>query len=272
MSKKWKYLLQKEMEQDAKSIMEEVNSDPSLKDVKAPDEIHEKLMQQIREHEGVSELHVLSAEEKELIRLGRVYQKRRRWNRYAVLAAAVICVLAMGITSLGGPERVIEAMKQMVGTRQQTQIDVEGEKLVNSGISTEEEAYQQIEDIFEIFPVRFYYVPDGMKFSEIVIEEETHNARLYYEKGSEKMLSCTMWFNYRPSSRGMDIEDTILEDYNIEVAGNAVSVKKYAIDGQDSARWKLDFQYQKVQYFVTMEGFTEEEANKTIKNLHFFEK
>lgn len=272
MSKKWKYLLQKEMEQDAKSIMEEVNSDPSLKDVKAPDEIHEKLMQQIHEHEGVSEPHVLSAEEKELIRLGRVYQKRRRWNRYAVLAAAVICVLAMGITSLGGPERVIEAMKQMVGVRQQTQIDVEGEKLVNSGISNEEEAYQEVEDMFGVIPVRFTELPNDMEFVEGIIEQESQNARLYYEKENEKVLSCTMYFNYRPSSTGIDVEDKLVEEYDVNVQDTIIYIKKYDVKGLDKVRWKLEFQYQKAQYFVTFDGFTEDEANKTIKNLYFFGK
>lgn len=272
MSKKWKRLLQEEMKQDAERIMEEVNSDASLADVKVPDEIHEKLMKQIREYEGVSEPQVLTAEERELIRLGRVYQKRRRWNRYAVLAAAVICVLTLGMTSLGGTEQVINTVKRMIGERQQTKIAVEGEELVDSGISTEEEAYQKIEDVFGTATVRFDYLPDGMKFIESVIEEETQNARLYYEKGNEKILSYTMWFNYRPSSRGMDVEDAIIQEYDVEVSGNPVNVKKYAIGNQELVRWKLDFQYQKVQYFVTMEGFTEEEIEKTIKNLHFFEK
>lgn len=269
MSKKWKHLLQKEMEQDAKSIMEEVNSDPSLKDVKAPDEIHEKLMQQIHEHEGVSEPHVLSAEEKELIRLGRVYQKRRRWNRYAVLAAAVICVLAMGITSLGGPERVIEAMKQMVGIRQQTQIDVSGKDSTGSGIDSQEEAYQKIEDVFGVVSARFTHFPDGMQFSEAVVEEETQNARLYYAKENEKYLSCTMWFNYRASSTGVDIEDKLIRKYDMKVGGINIHVKNYDIKDSDATRYRAEFEYQKVQYFIMMDGFTEEEVEKTIKNLHF---
>lgn len=272
MSKKWKRLLQEEMKQDAERIMEEVNSDTSLKDVKAPDEIHEKLMKQIREYEGVSEPHVISAEERELIRLGRVYQKRRRWNRYAVLAAAVICVLALGMTSLGGPERVIEAMKQVVGVRQQTQIDVEGEKLVNSGISTEEEAYQKIEDIFGTSPVRFGLFPDGMEFSEGIVEEESQNARVFYEKKDEKVLAYTIWFNYRPASMGADIEDEIVREYSLEVRGNSIYIKQYAIKGSKTTRYRAEFEYQKVQYFIMMDGFTDKEVEKTIKNLHFFEK
>ena len=44
-------LIRGAMECDTDRIMEEVNSDPSLRDVVAPDEIHEKLMKQIKERE-----------------------------------------------------------------------------------------------------------------------------------------------------------------------------------------------------------------------------
>lgn len=269
MSKKWKYLLQKEMEQDAKSIMEEVNSDPSLKDVKAPDEIHEKLMQQIREHEGVSEPHVLSAEEKELIRLGRVYQKRRRWNRYAVLAAAIICVLAMGITSLGGPIELIKKVQWILAGRIQTNIDSDNERIVQSRTMNEDEAYQKIENIFDLAPVRLYYLPDDMWFAELVIDEEIQNARVYYESEKEKLLSCTMWFNYRTSSIGVDVEDEMINEYELKTKGNTIKVKEYAIGKNNLTRWKLDFEYQKVHYFITMEGFSKEEVNFVVKNLYF---
>lgn len=44
-------ILRKTMEYEADRIIEEVNSDPSLRDVKAPDEIYERLMEKIKERE-----------------------------------------------------------------------------------------------------------------------------------------------------------------------------------------------------------------------------
>jgi len=49
--KKLKRFLQEELNREADLIMEEVDSDPSLKDVVAPDEIYDNLMQQIHEYE-----------------------------------------------------------------------------------------------------------------------------------------------------------------------------------------------------------------------------
>ena len=45
---KFRELLQEDAERDADRIVAEVNSDPSLKDVVAPEEIHDKLMGEIR--------------------------------------------------------------------------------------------------------------------------------------------------------------------------------------------------------------------------------
>ena len=50
--KKLKRFLQDEMNREADLIMKEVDSDPSLKDVVAPEEIYDNLMQQIHDYEA----------------------------------------------------------------------------------------------------------------------------------------------------------------------------------------------------------------------------
>ena len=42
---------------------------------------------------------------------------------YLALAAVIVCVLAMGITSMGGPERIVRMMTQNVGDREVDQVD-----------------------------------------------------------------------------------------------------------------------------------------------------
>ena len=46
-----KRLLQEEMIREAEQIMAEVNADPTLKDVKCPEEVHDKVFEQIRIYE-----------------------------------------------------------------------------------------------------------------------------------------------------------------------------------------------------------------------------
>ena len=261
MKKNWKKLFREDLERDADQIMEEVNSDPTLKDVKAPDEIHERLMRQIHGH--------TTAEEKELIALGRIYKKRRRQSRYVAVAAAMVAVFAIGITSLGGPERIIQTMRRMVGEREQTRVNVQGDQITSSGISDEEKAYQTIKDKFGVEPVRFHRLPNNMVFAEAVIEEETQNARLYYEDGKGKSLSCTILFNYRTESAGVDVEDSVVREYNYEVDGNPIVVKLYAEKEDMLVRWRVEFQYQKIQYFIVLSGLTDVEMEEFVKNLYF---
>ena len=47
------------------------------------------------------------------------------------LAAVIVCVMAMGITSMGGPERIVRMMTQDVGDRE-VEYTVKGEKVKNN--------------------------------------------------------------------------------------------------------------------------------------------
>ena len=48
----------------------------------------------------------------------KVRRKKKPLKMYLALAAVIVCVLAMGITSMGGPERIVRMMTQNVGDRE----------------------------------------------------------------------------------------------------------------------------------------------------------
>lgn len=267
--KELKKLLHEDMLEDAERIMEKINSDPNLKDVEAPDTLKEKLFNQIHEYEAELEAERKSAEEKELIRLGKLYKRRRKLGKVAVLIAAVIAVLAIGITGLGGPEKVLQEFKRKIGDREQSYLNTDSDKTTEIDYISEDAAYEEIEDTFGTYPVKAVYLPDDMKFVEFVIEKELQNARLFYDDGKEKMFSSTIWFDYRTVSTGVDVEDNVIREYEQVVAETVVTVKEYDIEGSDKTRWKAFFQCGEAQYFITMDGFTEKEVNKTIENLQF---
>ncbi len=273
MKKKWEAKLQEEFVKDAQSILEEVNSEPSLQGVEAPEEIHEKLMQQIREYEGETASEAegrLTAEEQELIQLGRVYKRTRRWNRYVVLAAAIVAVLAVGMTSIGGPQKVVQIVREMVNERERTKVNVDDERIDKVNAEKEHEVYIEIEERFACKPVVMEYLPEGLEFSEGVIEEELQTARLYYEAGEEKILSYIVWFNYRSTSTGVDVEDKLVKEYTMEVGETEVLLKQYQVKDGDDSRWRVEFEHQKIHYFMEASGFSEKEMQKIVKNLHFY--
>ena len=77
---------------------------------------------------------------------------------YLALAAVIVCVLAMGITSMGGPERIVRMMTQNVGDREVDQVDSNHTDKENKVIEGEEEekAYQEIEDVFNTDVVKVF--------------------------------------------------------------------------------------------------------------------
>lgn len=271
--KKLKRFLQEELNREADLIMEEVDSDPSLKDVVAPDEIYDNLMQQIHEYEKeqANKNTQASEEEQELIRLGKLYKKKRSRRKYYVLLLAGVVVLAYGITSIGGGKKVFSEMKRMLGDKDShVRVDSGEEKKFDSEKSTNEhDAYDEIEKKLGFYPVVLHYVPDGMNFDEAVIQEELQSARMYYSDHENRNIQFGVFAKNRTSSMGTDMEDVLLHQYDKEVNGTIMNIKEYEVKDSNLTRWFVVFEYKDIQYSLLLMGIDEQEMNKIIENLYF---
>ena len=179
--KKWKEFIQREMDKEMEEIegvLEKINNDPVMREWKAPEGLRDGLFEQI--HAKEAEKSRLSDDEKELIRLGMVYKKRRKWNKLLVLAAAVVCALAVGVTSIGGPKRVFEKFGWNIGDREQTNIDTDNNRIKEPDVVSEAEAYAMIEDEFGFYPVELLYLPDGIEFESNTMAEGIQNVSMCY--------------------------------------------------------------------------------------------
>lgn len=270
--KKLKRLLQAEAEREADKIMEEVNSDPDLSDVVAPEAIHDKLFEQIRqyEEEKENEADALTAEQQELIRLGTIYKKKRSRRKYWVIAIAAVCAFALGMTSMGGAKKVFTEVKRILGEREQTVVNTGGEgRSFSEEISNEEQAYQQIEEKFSFWAVRMNYLPEGMEFVEADIEEEKQSACLRYADNKGGSITYRIFTNYRTGSIGIDVEDEFIQEYNKELYGVQINVKEYSIVENKTKRWDVYFEYENMQYSIMFIGLEEIQFEKILENLHF---
>lgn len=271
--KKLKRFLQDELNREADLIMEEVDSDPSLKNVVAPDEIYDNLIQQIHEYEEeqANKNSQVSEDEQELIRLGKLYKKKRSRRKYYVLLLAGVCVLAYGITSVGGGKKVFSEMKRMLGDKDShVRVDSGNEEEFDSEKSTsEEDMYEQINEKFGFYPVSMYNLPKGMDFVDAVIEEELQIARLYYEDDSTGKITYYIFSNHRTGSVGINVEDEVISEYEKEVKGTTVKVTEYQVEESNAKRWQVEFVHNDVQYLLRMTGIEVEEVEKIIENLYF---
>lgn len=268
--KKWKEFVQREMDKEMEEIegvLEKINNDPVMREWKAPDGLHDRLLEQIREHEA--EKARLSDDEKELIRLGMVYKKRRKYYKLLVLAAAVVCALAVGVTSIGGPKRVMEKFGWNIGDREQTNIDTDDDRIKEPDVVSEAEAYEKIEDEFGFYPVRLDYLPDGIEFDEIIITEGAENIYLNYIGDNQETLIYFIYPNYRTTSIGRDVEDELIDEYEKIVSDITIGIKEYLVEENQTSRYIAQFEYQNVYYVLRISNVEETEVEQIIENLYF---
>lgn len=229
----------------------------------AKERVKAKLQAQIEEYEREKILAQLSEEDKKALELGRellrkeeenvyVYRKKKPLRVYIALAAVLVMVLAMGITSVGGPEKVLQIVKSMVGEREVKQVDT-GEDNYIIEEESEEEAYQDVRDAFKVEPVKILWRPKEMQFISMVLDEDLQMAELLYEYEEERMV-CFISTSYLQGSWGIDVEDTLTDEYSFEreiLTGEeiCIEVKEYETPESRTKRYSASFEYKDLEYF-----------------------
>lgn len=147
----------------------------------------------------------------------KVRRKKKPLKIYLALAAVIVCVLAMGITSMGGPERIVRMMTQDVGDRE-VEYTVKGEKVKTTENEEEEKAYQEIRDNFDTDVVKICICLPEMRFDSMELDKDKQMADMYYYYNNKTIAYCIN-VPYRDGSWGIDFEDAIDEEYSKKFMG-----------------------------------------------------
>lgn len=279
-------LLEEQMRKEAEQIEKELEDNPEIAALSPDDSAKEKLYERIEEYERQQAVRRLSPEDQEALRLGRQLQKekaaeeeaaagvkagrgkKRFLKRLAGVAAVFVIVAAVGITGVGGPDRVMEVLQQVVGSREMTQVESDDKDTLSSGESEEEKAYQEIKDKLGIDPVRIVKLLPGMELVDMQVDEELRVANIYYEKQGE-IISCIINCSQDESVWGVDVEDIFVREYNYPLQRVNVSVQEYEIKVNGKEKFSASFEYQDVHYHLT--GImTQKEMEEILDNLYFF--
>lgn len=274
-----------ELMEEMESYITEVKKHPEITGTPLSENLHRELWRDIREYneektkaasvvsesvpkESEPEASRLSEEEKELIQLGKIYKRKKKNKKFYVLIAAVVGAMTLGITSMGGPEKVFERFGFNTSSRDQEHINSsEGVKLDTK--AAEEEAYQQIEDEYGVWPVQLGYLPDGVEYTESVKLDAMQILQLKYGRKDELNILYLIRPNYRDGSWGVDIEDNLIREYTQEVENAEIKVKKFHAEGIETYRWTAEYSYKDIQYYLMLNNITEDEFEKIINNLKF---
>ena len=277
--------LEEQMRKEAEQIEKELEDNPEIAALSPDDSAKEKLYERIEEYERQQAVRRLSPEDQEALRLGRQLQKekaageeaaagvkagrgkKRFLKRLAGVAAVYVIVAAVGITGVGGPDRVMEVLQQLVGSREMTKVNSDEEDILDSGESEEEKAYQEIKDKLGIDPVRIVTQSSNMKFKDIEVDEYLKTANIFYEYNTQiiyYVINCSQ----RDGTWGFDIEDTLINEYTYTLDETEVIVEEYRVEGTDEKKYSARFDYKDIHYQLTG-NMTKEEMEEILDNLHF---
>lgn len=283
-----KEILKDQLNREAKQIEEEVGLNDNEE---IPDELKIRMKnaldQKIREREMRSEdmkrtdaYAKLSEEDQEALRLGRemlknqseekkiytIRRKKRNIRRIVALAAVLILVMAVGMTSFGGPERMLQFVKSSVGGRQVSKVNSSDKnKIIEE--EDEEKAYEKIGEEFGIEPVRLWWYPENMEFENMILDTDIQVAEIDYLYNSER-TEFIISASYGKVSMGADNEDEITDHYYKQEKKIQIEVTEYKTPETGTNRYKAEFKYKNLYYCLTG-TMTKEEMENILKNLYF---
>lgn len=196
-----------------------------------------------------------------------VLRRKRRVRVYVAVVAAVVLMLSMGINTMGGPEKLMKMVTQMVGEREVEKVNSSEDNLISVD-ENEEEAYQKISEEFGIEPVRIVAVSENMKFVNMKFNELMKAAELCYEYDGEKLIYLIN-LSYIKESFGFDIEDKVIDKYPLEVLDRKIEIKQYQVKNWEKSRFSASFEEMNLKYYLagTMD---KEDFELIVKNLNFF--
>lgn len=273
------------LENDTSLVVPEGTKDAVLARVR--EQIRAYEMEQTRK-ETEEAINHLSEEDREALELGRkmlkagigkkdpeepsgkkVRRKKKPLKMYLALAAVIVCVLAMGITSMGGPERIVRMMTQNVGDREVDQVDSNHTDKENKVIEGEEEekAYQEIRDAFGTEVVKVSICLPEMRFDSMELDKDKQKADVYYYYNNKTIAYCIN-LPYRDGSWGVDFEDPIDKEYSKEIQGCKIEITKYKPNQKGLPRWDARFEYDNTEYLLTG-TMKQQDFEKILNNLIF---
>ena len=276
------------LENDTSLVVPEGTKEAVLARVR--EQIRAYEMEQDRKETGEREEAIshLSEEDREALELGRkmlkagigqkdpeepsgkkVRRKKKPLKMYLALAAVIVCVLAMGITSMGGPERIVRMMTQNVGDREVDQVDSNHTDKENKVIEGEEEekAYQEIREAFGTEVVKVCVCLPEMRFDSMELDKDKQMADVYYYYNNKTIAYCIN-VPYRDGSWGIDFEDPIDKEYSKEIQGCTIEITKYKPNQKGLPRWDARFEYNNIEYLLTG-TMKQQEFEKILKKLIF---
>lgn len=196
-----------------------------------------------------------------------LYRKKRRYWRFS-LAAVLVIVMGVGVTSVGSKSHWKVLLERITGREPVNVLNTEDMDSYDTVDGEELAAYREIGEKFNINPVRIRYRPNEMKLTDYEIQEEILSAQLLY-KYKDEIIKYYFYMNDEDSSLGRNKEDHKIDEYTISANGVEIQAMEFEKSEGSMNRQEANFEYQGVHYHL--KGVMErDEFEDILKNLYFF--
>lgn len=279
-------LLREDILMEAEKIKKEVKeANEEVMPSETKDRIKEELRKKRAEREKEKIYAKLPEEDRRALELGREILKKQEAEKlqtsedkvvyirkpkkmYLALAAVVVLVLAMGVTSVGGPKRVVEMIQVMVGDREIVRVETDENNYVDTN-EQEDEAYQTIRDVFGVEPVKIFHQLEGMKFLSCEVDEELQIASMMYSV-KENYLHYYISSHHTKSSWGIDVEDEVIEEYFIEHdTKGKIKIVERKSEPSGIKSYSANYTHEGLEYCL-MGAIDRSDFEDLVKSLNFF--
>lgn len=199
----------------------------------------------------------------------RIHMPRRR-KFVVALAAVMVLVLAVGMTSVGSKSYLKVLWEKIHGDQAMEVTNVEDMDLKNSEDGKEVTAFRNIREEFGFVPVRLGYKPENMKVKRSNIDVEQRRAFIFYTYNGQ-MIRYAIYENDSDSSLGQKKEDVLKNTFEVETSEQTVKIKEYSVEGYEEYRYVAEFSYKGINYQI--KGIMEkDEIINIVRNLIYFNK
>lgn len=257
---------------------EELNENPDTKDLKPSDKLFENIVNKLKEQgewdkkpePDVPNIYdMLSKEDREALALGRKIKKINKrtifMKRAAIVACVAICLFGVSMTSGANRRYIVALWNEIVGDSQlRITMNVEDEENGEAGTVSEEEAMETIRNELGIQPIELGYRPEGMEFSNYIMEQDDKKAILFYEYEGT-LFTISMQNKDSNSKYAQEFDGEVVDEISLRFSNETAKIWKIS-DTEENYAAQLEG---KNDYYILQGSIDEKELIKIIQSITF---
>lgn len=278
--------LRESLKEEADKIAEELENNPELQDIKAPDDMYDKIVEKLKE-QGIWEepsqtdvYELLSEKDREALKMGQKMQVKRakrekcrkklgrigRSKASMTVLIIVASLLAVGCGSEAS-RAYVQRMWSLVSGGELS-IKIGGNENNIRSLSAEEERIcKEIKSTLGISPIVWNYAPDSMVLENYKIDNEIHACEIFYEINNNPM-TVQMYKADQVDSRVTKFDGKVIETTKIIASDLEVQIWQIHNWGERKS-FITQFESNGGYYVITGE-IDDETFTKLIQSINFY--